>query len=365
MATLAQQLSAERKRLDNVSWTRVTDGAANRLNGITIIQQAMPNSMNIEALLRLDPAETRCIPAEVFLDRLTEVFFINGPLFNAWRQVTDELIAIYKRLARVVNSDQLPHVAAHESAVSTVYREEMEMVLATSPSSSERDHTARCLMLAKRRVGAPFPRGERRFKIEALFETIKLRLRLVGVAQAFRQALITQSATFKVKKNENLVAAQRKVNILAYVLVRSCRRDSDLATNLCDKAEATRLRLTAEMLAFESTFEFTRLSCMDRVSHLSGKFPSIRQEEVDKSRVALATAAKRFNEWSASFLAGQTDDSGLVKTFNTVTLPEFNLLSEAWEAFNADLASGRFYSTVTLEEKRAIVKAITQSEWGE
>ena len=119
------------------------------------------------------------------------------------------------------------------------------------------------------------------------------------------------------------------------------------------------------MLAFESTFELTRLSCMDRVSHLSGKFQSIRQEEADKSRAALATAAKRFNGWSTSFLAEQTNNSGLVKTFNTVTLPEFNILSEAWEVFNASLASGTFYSTVTLEERRAIVKAITENEWGE
>lgn len=37
----------------------------------------------------------------------------------------------------------------------------------------------------RRRVGAPFPRGEARFKIEALLETVKLRLRLAPLAEAF------------------------------------------------------------------------------------------------------------------------------------------------------------------------------------
>ena len=141
--------------------------------------------------------------------------------------------------------------------------------------------------MARRRVGAPFPRGEARFKIEALLETVKLRLQLAQISKAFADTVPKIRAPIGASDNQARVdsemrhIAARRFEILTWSLLRSCRRDSDLSVNLCRTAEALRLGLATEIIVLQSHFAFVRFSHEARVTMLLSSNPKIREETAD------------------------------------------------------------------------------------
>lgn len=141
----------------------------------------MPDQRRINAALSQQPGELGCVMADMSGEKIGDWFEIQGSLAAAWRRVAERPLQIYKQLARIVNSSRLPHVVPYEAAISIIFREEIALALAQT--SITRDPTESAMIMARRRVGAPFPRGDARFKIEALLETIKLRLHLVQLVK--------------------------------------------------------------------------------------------------------------------------------------------------------------------------------------
>ena len=138
------------------------------------------------------------------------------------------------------------------------------MDLAAS-SRTARDPSISALLNAKRRVGARFPQGEARFKIEALLDSVKLRLKLVPTAKNFSsyfRPTISEAAFHSLSDKEKNDVSKKDVTAdnfmrLTWAILSSCRSDILVGLNLCQRAEARRrLELTAIVLSLQVTLTF-------------------------------------------------------------------------------------------------------------
>ena len=328
----------------------------------------MPDQRRLSVIFELKLGESTCVPPDMFGKKMGDFFEIHGPVFIAWMRVAERPLQIYNQLVRIVNSSRLPHVVAYQAAITSAFREEMELNSGTT--STCRDPTESAMIMARRRVGAPFPRGEARFKIEALLDTIKLRLDLALLAKAFADIYPTIPARLhaadrevRADKQHKQVAA-RRFGAVTWALLRSSRRDADLAANLCESAEAWRLNLTTEVTVLLAHFAFSRFGGVSRVDTLLQSRPGVRDESADSVLKERDIGAGRAFESLARVAERAMSNEQIVEWVDHTIRPAINTILTEWYEFADGLRKGEVYTTVTSEEKAAIAKAVALADWG-
>ena len=325
----------------------------------------MPTPKQLDSYMSLTPDDVKCFISEHFSDNLRLLFHIDGPMAAAWRRLVEVPMRVYKQLGHLVNQDALPHVLAYEAAVTGIYRQEMVMVESRKGGPGGNPHE-RAMRVAKMRVGAPFPKGDGRFKIEALQETIKIRLELAPIALAISHALQVDTSSYAKRASAgDKVASSQRFLVLALALVRSCRRDADLATNLSIKTEAKRLRLSSELLAIQAHFDHFRLRSTSRVAVFAA-VSTVREEEASKSAVEMGQARARFETAISEVLEEVADNkSPLAELVETAIRPGATIVLDEWVAYGRSILTGTFYAPVSTQERREIARAVLKASWGE
>lgn len=339
----------------------------------------MPDRAQVNALLRLRPDDRFCIVSDMFTEDLEKLFMISGRLNAGWRKVIDKPLRVYKQLGRIINRKELPHVIAYENAITKLHREEVDLARQRVTSSQSTKNTSehhlveRAMRVAKMRVGAPFPRGEMRYKIEAIHETIKIRLAIAPIAEEFARLLRIDPASLAatewnkkhVATNANAVA--QKFTIVSATILRSCRRDVDLAANLCKASDAKSLWLSTELLAVQTHFAICRMAASE-VIRRKVKESGIRQEQSEWVLEQSKLASERFEGELLAILGdrdGATRNAQLEEMAEETIRPAANVLLDEWHAYAVSLREGVFYSTVSMEEKMQIARAVLEAHHGE
>ena len=318
----------------------------------------------------LAPTETQCIKASMFSDEIGKWFGITGQAALAWHQAVKQPMALYKAITRVVNTGRLPHVQAYESAIAKVYHEEMEIA---ARSNTTRDPRPSALISARRRVGAPFPRGESRLKIEALLETIKLRLKLVPVVKGFcdelRPTLTLGEYSALGNKDQRQICHRDDLTgnfwTLAWALLSSCRRDVILALRLCDRAEARRSELTTIVLSLQVEFDFFRFAALGAIMGPPIADQNARAHIAHVNMIHRDAAARMTFETYHRATGLMGGNQAALDWAGQTILPMINQILSEWSEFaTMTRTGGTFHQHVSLEEKMSVVQAMVDANYG-
>lgn len=335
----------------------MVDKSKHRMGNQKTGRAPRPIAPRLNSALRLNPIDTQCIGFAMFEEDIAGWFAIDDAVKHAWIEITKKAMSSYKQLSQLVNRNRLPHVAAYESAIVKVYREEIKKA---EKSKLQRDPGPSALLSAKRRVGALFPRGEARLRIEALFETIKIRLKLVPASQAFSDYFLStlKPCISKSGKTSDKDVIADNFQYLTWGLLRGCRRDIDLAVIFCIQAEGRRLELTACILSLQVEYAFTRFLAQDMTA--GWRLPdeqTILQAKHESllHRVWAASQDLALYDRVGSIMANSPATLAWAKN---VVLPVINQTLNEWSTFVNELKLSAFYQHVSVEEKMSIVEAV-------
>ncbi|KAI0765957.1 hypothetical protein BD413DRAFT_606098 [Trametes elegans] len=197
------------------------------------------------------------LPSTAFdLHAMQTVHGLDKQEARAWNQIMKEVFTTYRRVVRVATT-RGAHVKAYESALTTLFRLEMESI-ANDPNRATDAPEYVALAIVDKKIGQPRPKADVRFQIEAYFLSLELRSLVAQIAQARIEGL-------PVTSNDLASAAHREawVSFVTF-LYTSCIADAIKAKVLADNSSATRQAARSALLAVRFEFERFRwdMRCM-------------------------------------------------------------------------------------------------------
>ena len=327
----------------------------------------LPKHFAINKVLRYDGIRFESIHPAFFDDALKDKFVIDGPIANAWRRGVRLVMDTFAGLDRLFSTEASPHVRILQSAVGRMSAEQEQAILTASGSGTVTQAiAAESRARAERRIGVPFPHGERRFKLEALQSTILLRLHLAKLANKVADELIKGPAQPRGDNPRTRQAMVDRFRVLTWTLLRSCVRDADLCHDLCAQAKARRLNLGTVLIAIRARFDLARYEAERQIR-------SAAQPMLERNRAAdvllknrdtvMPTAADKIAQ-----ILGPDGIAGVGNSLNVWTKatirPKWQEIFDQWGIAVEKLRSGEFYTPVTQAEKEEIARAVVLDSWG-
>lgn len=369
---LAADIARQRRSIGSIDFDQMSEQVGRAMTNVSFgLDTNMPAKKRLNAIFRLRPDDEQCISPEVFTGDLKGLFKIDPNLGSTWRKITESAMKVYQHLAKMINRNALPHVMAYQEALTSIYRQEMDLAqarLMVTPESAidQARRSDRAMRVARMRVGTPFPQGESRFKIEAIHETIQLRLHLATVAEKFAKELwVDPSSRTSTEKGRKAAVirrdmAARQFGVLGLAILRSARRDADLAANLCRNNDSKRLGLSTEVLVIQVQFDLIRYTSQTRVERCSLVQKQVAREEESLRVIGEREKAEvRFKEAIQSFMGhndGRTDELG--RWVQDTIRPAASMLFAEWDEYAIKIKTNTGFSEVTRREREEIVKAV-------
>lgn len=223
---MSQSLSAISQRLDDIlpeelkTRLKAAAGSSN-----LSVQRAPRNtgSQQKQQSTCLKQSRSTPVPVTALDPSNDKLHCIPPPEVRAWRSVVQSLSQIYHD-AVAVAATRSAHMHAWEASFAYLHREEMERAM-LDPGAAPRNPHVYATRVARLGVGQPQPRADRRFHVEALWISIRIRLILAELAQTWAAALASRPSY----PQEN----KRLWHIFISFIFRSCLHDSFLIFILC------------------------------------------------------------------------------------------------------------------------------------
>ncbi|KAK0475781.1 hypothetical protein IW261DRAFT_1552397 [Armillaria novae-zelandiae] len=168
---------------------------------------------------------------------------------RAWMDIVVDLHRVYKRVASITKM-RSAHVRAYQSALSTLYRMEIEHIVADPPPEIRQvspEHIA--MRNVDRKIGQPPPKADRRYLLEAFILSVELRLILGSIARSRFEGL-------PVTSNEPEALHHRNVwYSFVLFIYQSCIADCQKAIAISHATSSSRLAARSASLMLCSDFE--------------------------------------------------------------------------------------------------------------
>ncbi|KAH9887903.1 hypothetical protein C8Q73DRAFT_808008 [Cubamyces lactineus] len=281
-----------------------------------------------------------------------------------WNRLIAGILTTYRRVVRVANT-RGAHVKAYESALSTLFRLEMDAI-AKDPALSTDTPEPHALMVVDRKIGQPRPKADVRYQIEAYFLSLELRSLIAQIAQSRIEAL-------SVSDNDPDLLQHRKLwtSFVGY-LYNSCVTDAGKAQMTASNSSATRLEARAALFAIRFAFELFRwdMGCkrteLFRLGNYTDSERAKLSREVTNYKSTMLVALDRLENVYIRKRPLKTMDD--LKEERAWLYENCRRKIETWveecEAFREFLVKGGFYQPLSLQEREDIVKAFGFSHRG-
>ncbi|KAG9009435.1 hypothetical protein FRB93_005371 [Tulasnella sp. JGI-2019a] len=275
-------------------------------------------------------------------------------LEKAWDQTMYMLFKAYNQAVRVAEN-RSAHVRAYEAAVTTLhhrylaeYKEHPELLKEGIRPEAE------ALMQAMRHCGLPAPpRADMRFRVEAFWATMHIRFLMVRMAQDGIETMKNHSQGFK-------TAREAWMDFVDF-LIGTIEHDAKIAINLSQDSQSHRQVVKTTVLLMDAQYTATQHAA---ARHVEGAPDKILEGLKSRARNGSANAKRTIAETSRAYrnaMGGRQEDQLWVH--ENFVLPG-NDIVDRWESLIERLNRGVFYTTVSDEEKREILKAFTQNHLG-
>ena len=282
--------------------------------------------------------------------RNKNVHHVPPSITGAWRTIARPLTSAYAIVAEIA-SRRPAHTVAYQNAFSTLYNQEIGEA-AKDPAHAPRRPTEHAMRIARLKLGPP-PRADKRFCVEALWLSIKLR---------FSMGELAEHRLDDMQEDSNSSTADRFVWAgFVRFIYSSCCRDIKLALKTATESESHRQVATSRLLELRAQFEEHRFNVrMRRQQPLNTKERHALWEE---TQCRVQNADQLVEDARKEYLWARRGVSEVTWIATHLTEPASKVLDQ-WRALEGSIKAGTFYQGVSLDEKTQIVNSFQFTHTG-
>ncbi|CAE6460674.1 unnamed protein product [Rhizoctonia solani] len=299
----------------------------------------------LEILLRKQPELPT--PSKT-LEALSEFHGLPPAYTKLWKGVVKKLLQAYRQ-AQQVTTHRDSTVQTYEASLATLFEEELEY-FAAHPTHTSQNIEQRALQLARMRIGQPPPRASLRFTVEAFWVTIRV---LISLAETANHA----SKTIRNGRPDSIKNCTPWSNLAEYFLQRAVH-DSRTALNLAERSESWNKAAKCQVIAMQAQFELVSHKCRTTIEH--GRLTAATKVDL----MGMCTQEFEAAQDLRMKVAREYVDRGANDSRSRMQWIEDNFLKptvqilDSWKELKQAVESGVWYSTLTKEESRDIMRAL-------
>ncbi|KAG6920269.1 hypothetical protein DXG01_005038 [Tephrocybe rancida] len=279
----------------------------------------------------------------------TELFLVSPNAADAWSKAVKPLTQLYVRATKIA-ATRSPHTKAWEASWSYLVEEEMKNALA-DPAKAPRNLHQYAMQTARRKVGQPQPRADKRFVVEAFWITIQVRLILVDMAGSWLELAGKN-------KDYGPLQSQMWAAFTSFIL-RGCRRDANVALKIAEDSETRRQMTTSLLWLMRIDLEQHRLDY--KLAQESGTVKDQRGKLADKASEGGRKLDKDILRIVQEHRRVLPNDAQIWirENFMDAALA----IRQEWHKLEKSIRSEAYYEAVSLDEKMNVVKALNFLRW--
>ncbi|KEP50889.1 NFX1-type zinc finger protein [Rhizoctonia solani 123E] len=299
----------------------------------------------LEILLRKQPELPT--PSKT-LEGLHEFHGLPSAYTKLWKGVVKKLLQAYRQ-AQQVTTHRDSTVQTYEASLATLFEEELEY-FAAHPTPTSQNIEQRALQLARMRIGQPPPRASLRFTVEAFWVTIRV---LISLAETANHA----SKTIRNRGPDSIQNCTPWSNLAEYFLRRAVH-DSRTALNLAERSESWNKAAKCQVIAMQAQFELVSHQCRTTIElgrlTAATKVDLMRMcaEEFEAAQELRMKVAREYVDRAAN------DSRSRMQWIEDNFLKPTVQILDSWKELKQTVESGVWYSTLTKEESRDIMRAL-------
>ncbi|CAE6473606.1 unnamed protein product [Rhizoctonia solani] len=281
------------------------------------------------------------------LDSLDEYHGLPPAYTKLWKGVVKKLLQAYRQ-AQQVTTHRDSSIQTYEASLATLFEEEMEY-FASNPTRAPPNIEQRALQLARMRIGQPPPRASLRFTVEAFWVTIRVLISLAETANQASKAIRNRDGS-----TENCVPWS---NLAEYFLKRAVN-DAHTALKLAEGSESWNKAAKCQLIVMQAQFELVSHRCRTVIDHkrltsvVRADLVQLCSSELEVARALRLKVAEEYISRSANDPEGRA--TWIEENFLTPTVQ----ILDNWKELRQAVESGVWYSTLTKEESRDVMRAL-------
>ncbi|KAJ1300335.1 hypothetical protein OPQ81_005156 [Rhizoctonia solani] len=247
-----------------------------------------------------------------------------------WKGVVKKLLQAYRQAVQVTTHRDST-VQTYEASLATLFEEELEY-FASHPTRTPQNIEQRALQLARMRIGQPPPRASLRFTVEAFWVTVRILISLAETANHASKSIRNQSS-------DSIRNCTPWSNLAEYFLQRAVN-DSHTALDLAEGSESWNKAAKCQVITMQAEFELASHQCRTTIE--LGRLNSVLKAElVQECTKKLEDAQALRMKFSREYIERGANDP-----------------PSPWKELKQAVESGVWYSTLTKEESREIMRAL-------
>ncbi|CAE7233886.1 unnamed protein product [Rhizoctonia solani] len=267
-----------------------------------------------------------------------------------WKGVVKKLLQAYRQ-AQQVTTHRDSSVQTYEASLATLFEEELEY-FAAHPTRAPDNVEQRALQLARMRIGQPPPRAGLRFTVEAFWVTIRI---LISLANTANHA----SKTIRNRGPDPIKNCTPWSSLAEYFLQRAVN-DSQTALDLAEGSESWNKAAKCQVIAMQAQFELASHQCRTIIEHghLTG---AIKLDLVQMCSKKLEDAESLRKKVTREYVGrGVNDSQSRMQWIEENFLEPTARILDGWKELKEAVEAGVWYSTLTKEESRDIMRALME-----
>ncbi|KIJ49701.1 hypothetical protein M422DRAFT_66154 [Sphaerobolus stellatus SS14] len=265
---------------------------------------------------------------------------IPAGIAEIWKSNMAPLIRIYRRAAETA-MQRPAHIRAYQNALSTLYQLELE-TFAKLSTGGPRNPEENAMRIARLKVGRPPPRADKRFCVEAIWLSVKIRFKLADFGETMLKSIGEASSP-------STIFVWGCFMRFIYL---SCVQDVGLALEIAVESESHKQIVTSRLLDLQAKFEqfrfdveMRKLQCLSKEDRL-GLAEETRRLR-DEALLSISSSRREFNA------QGGNNQEWLQTNF----LEPGSRIITHWEELETSLRGNTFYQPVSRDELSQIVRA--------
>ena len=351
ISRMSQQLQQIKEMMDRISKSAIETNLSAHASGIKVAEVRCAGSVRKArtAARKTLLNETREIPmpSGAIKTENDALFSISPTVTTTWRQAIKPLVQAYERVMKVATM-RSAHIAAWEAAWSCLYDQELQLAI-SDPQRAPRRPREHAMRMARMKVGQPQPRADKRFLVEAFWDSLKIRFIMAELAVTWLQT---------VGKNREEYAPQQCQMWALYIafLLDSCGRDAQIALGIATASESRRQMTHTILHVLRAELERFRFEIVaaEESRTMAG---DAREKLADRALHSGKEAEDLISRTIRGHLAILPDDGQewIATNFREIA---FDIRNE-WYQLEKSLRAATFYQPVSLDEKMAVIKAFS------
>jgi hypothetical protein len=307
-------------------------------------------------------------PEDLFGRSLFEDFGILRQDAEAWQSTLKTMRDLYGHAYRVC-CKQSAHRIAYENGLSRMYRQELGKASTSLGATQQAQHDA--LESAKVTVGLTPPLADLRFRVEAIWITIDLRLTMASIAAALQKKVAKEEKDStpmlaRMFGRLGMTASNKRQGEIMRLFVQfiydTCEIDAKIALQTAESSGAHRQVLKSELKFLRialAEFNFN-VGLLDGESATTAaeRRPQLAKVANGKHKEAALATSRAMETYFG--LKGRTQAE--VDWVNDSFRDTANEILAQWVNVIASLRRGTFYQPVSIEERRQVQQAFNFSK---